>query len=443
MPRSSVVLIALSVLARFGVAALVIGVGVAAFLLLESGRIEPVPVERGDSAVPVRTVLSTLVPMPRVFEGYGTARSMDAVVVASQVAARVVERPEAIEAGAAVEQGALLVRLDETDIRSRIEAGRQRAGALRAQLDVLTVDAVRVGAQVGIAEEEVELARRDLERVRDAASSRSATQADVDQRVSSLRRSERELESLRQGLESIPARRAQLEAELASTLATQRLDEQDLVRTAVVAPMSGVLQSVEAESGEYVRVGDPVARVVDLRRVEVPLRLALSAAGHVAVGDPVTLHADNDSGSSWPGAIARIAPEADAASRTMTVFVEVEASAGGTPLLPGQFVTGRVESSERTGRIVVPRRAVNGDRVLLARAGPGEGVLVETVDVRVSHYVEGELPDVEPGETQWAVIGDGLEPGERVIVTNLDDLIGGMPVAPVPAVPAAESGVGG
>jgi RND family efflux transporter MFP subunit len=437
-----VVLIALSVLARIAVAALVLGAGVGAFVLLASSRVEPEQVERGDSAVPVRTVLSTVVPMPRVFDGYGTARSMDAVVVASQVAARVVERPEAVEAGAPVEQGALLVRLDETDIRSRIEAGRQRAAALRAQLDVLTVDAQRVGAQVALAEEEVELARRDLERVRDAASSSSATQADVDQRVSSLRRSERELESLRQRLDSIPARRAQLEAELASTLATLRLDEQDLVRTAVTAPMAGVLQSVEAEPGEYVRVGDAIARVVDQRRVEVPLRLALSAAGHVAVGDPVTLRADNDSGSSWPGAVARIAPEADAASRTLTVFVEVEASAGGPPLLPGQFVTGRVESSERTGRLVVPRRAVNADRVLLARGPTGETPLVEAVNVRVSHYIEGELPDVEPGETQWAVIGDGLAPGERVIVTNLDDLIGGMPVAPTPAV-EAESGVGG
>ena len=42
--------------------------------------------------------------------------------------------------------------------------------------------------------------------------------------------------------------------------------------------------------------------------------------------------------------------------------------------------------------------------------------------------VEAAFPELAPGETQWAVIEEGLAPGDRVIIANFQDLEPGAPV---------------
>ncbi|KAA0215025.1 MAG: HlyD family efflux transporter periplasmic adaptor subunit [Cyanobacteria bacterium CYA] len=132
-------------------------------------------------------------------------------------------------------------------------------------------------------------------------------------------------------------------------------------------PISGVIQSVALDDGEWAQAGQVVARIVNLDRVEIPLRVPVSAGRHLRVGDPVQIRARQEDREGWSGAIARIAPEADEQTRSLTVFVEVVQEAGGARLLrPGQFVSGLVSSSTASKQVVVPRRAIVDDRILLA-----------------------------------------------------------------------------
>ncbi|MEO1583210.1 MAG: efflux RND transporter periplasmic adaptor subunit [Planctomycetota bacterium] len=428
----------LSVCFRFGTAAVLIAIGLAVFQLLRSQKIDPEPIVPGENAAVVRAILAPEREVSRELEGFGTARAMDAAVVSAQVGARVTERPASVEPGNAVEAGDLLVRLEQDDFASRVESGRQRIAGVRAQLAAIEAEAVRVGSQVALAEEEVEIDRRDLERIRNAAAGGSGTQADIDLRLGVVRRSERSLESLRQALDLIAPRREQLEAELANLRASLAIDEQNLSRTEVVAPIAGTLQTVDVEAGEYVRLGDRVARVVSIDRVEVPLQIAVSTASLVSIGDEAVLTGDGDGAGRWTGRVARVAPESDPATRTLTVFVEVEQAGSASPLLPGQFVMGRVRTSGTLTRVLVPRRAVIGDRVLIARqdASDADRIVAMPNDVRVAYFIESDgslgLDGVGAGEgeRQWAVLASGLEAGETVIISNLDELTGGVPVAP-------------
>ena len=52
------------------------------------------------------------------------------------------------------------------------------------------------------------------------------------------------------------------------------------------------------------------------------------------------------------------------------------------------------------------------------------------VDVRVEYHLEMPAPEIEPDERQWAVVESGLRPGDRVVVSNLDQLVGGMRIEP-------------
>lgn len=444
-PKSPIALRTLAVLTRAGVSLLVVVVCLGIFKVLADQKVEPVRTEAARRGLPVKTIRAEARPVARVWEGYGSARSMNAATVSAQISGRVVERPAEAEAGVPIARGAVILRLETVDAIARVNTSESSVASFQAQLSSLDVQETRLAEQIEAAGEELSIERRNLERVQDAARSGAGNQADLDNASGAVRRAERTLALLLQQKDVLPARRTELLALQASARSQLTQAQEDLSRTTIASPIAGVLQEVNARPGELVSIGQEVARVVDLSRIEVPLRLPISAAATVRIGDRAELRSDGPVPHTWAGAVGRIAPEADGATRTLTVFVEVtqdpQQTALGEPLLlPGQFVAGRVSTSEERPMVLVPRRAVSADRVMLASESKSESEIAfvaEPVPVEVSHYLRGTLPEIEPTETEWAAIASGLPEGARVIVTNLDQLVGGMAVDPTGAVAAS------
>ncbi|MFM9995716.1 MAG: efflux RND transporter periplasmic adaptor subunit [Phycisphaerales bacterium] len=442
-----------SYILKGGLGFVVLAGGVGVFAFLVGTKPDPAQAPRHDHVVTVRAVEVRPMPVPRVWEGYGTARAMRSADVAAQVAARVVERPVGIEAGVTLAAGDVIVRLDPVDFEQRVAASQALIVSWEAQLAGLDVDERRLGGQLEIMHEEIRLEEREVERVASAVELRGANDIEVERRRKELARRQRERAALQQLAELIPPRRAQVGAQIANERANLRLAQENLERATVRAPIGGVLQEVFAQPGEMMSVGALVARIVDLSRVEVPLRLPVSAADLLRAGDAVDLGPDSPgsggTGARWRGRVVRIAPEADAQSRTITVYVEVAQQPGVAGsvrhglLLPGQFVAGTVTTAADQPRIAVPRIAVNGDRVMIAQDGEG-GSRAKAVTVSVLFHARGAISDIDPTETEWAVLASGLSGGERVITTNLDELRDGTSVRIEAAGPvAAESGGGG
>lgn len=442
-----------SYILKGGLGFVVLAGGIGVFAFLVGTKPDPAQAPRHDHVVSVRAVEVRPMPVPRVWEGYGTARAMRSADVAAQVAARVVERPVGIEAGVTLAAGDVIVRLDPLDFEQRVAASQALIASWEAQLAGLDVDERRLGGQVEILHEEVKLEEREVERVASAVELRGANDIEVERRRKELSRRQRELSAMQQLAESIPPKRAQVGAQIANERANLRLAQENLDRATVRAPIGGVLQEVFAQPGEMMSFGTLIARIVDLTRVEVPLRLPVSAADLLKVGDGVDLGPDSPgsggTGARWRGKVVRIAPEADALSRTITVYVEVVQQPGGAGgggearsglLLPGQFVAGTVTTIADQPRIAVPRVAVNGNRVMIAQDGEG-GARAKAVTVSVLFLARGALSDIDPTETEWAVLASGLTGGERVITTNLDELRDGTSVRVEAAGPVAADGL--
>jgi RND family efflux transporter MFP subunit len=441
--KRSRTLVVISLVVRAVAVVVILGIGAGLFSALKSMKVEPERNETVATGVPVRAITTSAISVPRVWEGYGSARAMNASTVSAQILARVVSRPEEIEAGLSVKKGALIVSLDSADMISNVQAAESSIASIVAQLESVEAQDKRLREQIVFAEEEREIEERNFERVRNAVNEGAGTEADIDSAIAAVRRSERTLATLQQLLDVLPARRDEINATKAAAVAQLALAQENLDRTTIASPMSGTLQDVFVEEGELLGVGQQVARVVDMTKLEIPLRMPISAASTVRVGDAVELRADGPTQSKWEGRVSRIAPEADAASRTMTVFVEVNqdpsvTGLGEALLMPGQFVLGSVMTSDESPHVLVPRRSVSGDRVMVAAADVnGKASRAQPVDVRVSHYIRGRFPQIDPDETEWAVIELGLEVGELVIISNLDVLVGGMMVEPTDVVRAA------
>lgn len=432
--------------AVLGVAILVVGLGI--FMLLAGTKTKAPRSELADRSFEVRSITVELVAAPRVWTGYGTGRAKSSANVTSEVAGIVANRPDEIDPGVWVDVGTLLVQIDDTEYLAILTRAEERASALEADIRGLDIEAESISDSLEFAKDSVRLTQDQLERLRSAVGAGGASRFETEILEQQLSRELREQEGLEERLNLVPTRRARLRAQFEGERADVRVAQLNVERCRIESPIAGILQEVSVDEGERLAIDQSVARVVDLRLIEIPLKLPVSAATRLTLGDRAELIAAGPSGMRWEGAVVRIAPEADAATRTVTVFVEVEQASEDRPhetahiggmLLPGQFLSGRVYTGEQAQRVIVPRAAVQRDRVMIVDGTER----AEPRIVRVAYHIDGSFPTLHPHERQWAVLESGIDPGDRVIISNLDDLVAGSPVRPLDAAGALAGGNGG
>lgn len=182
----------------------------------------------------------------------------------------------------------------ETDGRVGAERGdRFDAGDVIVQLDERDRRARLAQAQATVRQRELEFAARERLKGKDYVSESQLQEADA------------LLETARAELT-----RAQL----------------DLDYMVIRAPFDGALQERHVEVGDFVKVGDPIATIVDDRTLIVRASIAEYEAGFVRKGGPGS--AQLATGTTVDGTIRYIAPVADEATRTFDVELEVDNADG-------------------------------------------------------------------------------------------------------------------
>lgn len=229
---------------------------------------------------------------------------------------------------------------------------------------------------------------------------------------------------------------AQARAALEAAEAELEKAELDLERTRIRAPFDGRVRTKRVDLGQFLTPGAPLATIhaTDYAEVRLPVPddqlayLDLPAAyrsGEQRPGPEVTLSARFRGGRhTWRGRIVRTEGELDPRSRMLNLVARLEdpyASSADDPDRPplavGLFVEAVIAGRRAEGVVVLPRLA-------LRPAGDGYRVLVVDGDDRLRFR---DL-DVLRLDGERAVIGDGLEEGERVCVSPLDVVTDGMRV---------------
>jgi multidrug efflux pump subunit AcrA (membrane-fusion protein) len=125
----------------------------------------------------------------------------------------------------------------------------------------------------------------------------------------------------------------------------------------IAAPADGVVVDRPVAPGTLVQPGTVLLRVAEISRVRVQAQVAVTDLGGVAPGTPVEIipQAAGGTGESAPPIPARVTavfPAADATSRT--AVVEVVVSNPRRALLPGAFVSVRIQRRTVRGVLLVP-----------------------------------------------------------------------------------------
>ena len=300
--------------------------------------------------------------------GSGTVEAQRRVTVSAEVPARVVE--VAVQEGDWTEQGALLLRLSDRDVRHQIEAAR-----------------------ASISREQVALAREDYERKKRLFDDGAVVRSVVEQAES---------------------RYLTLDSTYRSTRASISQLEAQLDKTRVTAPISGVLTRLAVTAGEVVAPGTPVEAIENMDQVLVILKLADRDFVKVRRGQPVEASAAAFPGEVFAGEVTRLGSAADPVTRTFEV--ESRLLNPGLRLRPGLIVSLRIVL-ERRGGLAIPAEAVieeAGGRteVFVARGG---SVHRREIDLgqRLDREVE-VLSGLAEGEEVVVVGQRGLSDGQAV-----------------------------
>ena len=424
--------LAVLVTTRVVVCLVILGIGfLAADILI---RTRPMPAKSAMEQEGPRVRVLELEPqeLAERWTGYGTILAVDSADVPARIQAIVETIPQEVRDGAPVEVGDVLVVLDATDYQEQLTMSQQRLIQVDARLDRLDIEEQLAQDRLALARRDVELAIADLDRVREAFDAGAAVSREIDLVEQRLLKSRQAAIVQQEVLDQLPILRIELQSTLAAEKAAGNMAALNVQRCTIRSPISGVLSSVDMEVGESVRPGQRIARVVDVERLEVPLHVAASARNAITIGDEVRISRPG-SDLAWAAHIERIAPVDDQQTRTLTVYVEVDAADSG--LAPGLFVRGEVISSTGMPRFIVPRRSIRNQRIMLVENGA-----IKNVRVSTAFNVRGERPETGLPDLEWVVLNDDLPSTSMLVVDGSRSLSEGMVVDPVVVQPPMTAG---
>jgi membrane fusion protein (multidrug efflux system) len=161
--------------------------------------------------------------------------------------------------------------------------------------------------------------------------------------------SERQLERSRTGVATAEAAFADARARLVSA-------EEQLEKTTLRAPFSGVVSERAVSAGDVVQPGALLYTVVDPTSLQLEAAVPAEQLREIAVGTPVEFTVSGYGDRRLQGRIDRINPVADPATRQVRIYVTIPNRDQG--LVAGLFTEGRVES-RRKRTLAIPLTALD------------------------------------------------------------------------------------
>ena len=384
--------------------------------------------------------------VPRAL-GYGFVEPGSVWEAMAQVEGKIVYRHPELERGRVLAAGTTILRIDPVVYELAVARAQARLANLAAQLNELEIRESNARAVLEIEERALSLAEADLTRKKALLERGNASQATVDQAETALLAQRERVQDVRNQLLLIPAERRLLETEQALRQVELEQAELDLSYTEIRMPFDGRIAEVTTETAQFAAVNQKLAVADSIDVAEVSAQLAMAdirplvpegreltslsieslAAQPQSIGfsAKVRLRRRNFS-ATWDARFDRISDTVDPQTRTLGLIVAVDDPYRKTipgvrpPLIKNLYVEVEMRGPMRTGQIVVPRVSVH-------TADDG-GTVVYLIDSE--DRLEMRSVTAGPAQGDFVVVQGGLEPGERLIVSDLVPAIEGMLLAP-------------
>ena len=186
----------------------------------------------------------------------------------------------------------------------------------------------------------------------------------------------------------------------------RQIDDQ-IRRTSVTAPFSGIVISRSHRAGEDVARGEVLAQLTDVENMEVRAFVPLKHLPRTAVGDAIEIFATN---TRFAGQIRSLVPTGDVRSQTFEARINLPAIASADWTV-GQLVSVAVPIKARSKTLTVPR-----DALVLRNDG--------SFVFRITAENKAERIAVEIGDSsgQLVAVKGSLHSGDKVAIRGAENL---------------------
>ncbi|WP_208977770.1 HlyD family efflux transporter periplasmic adaptor subunit [Labrenzia sp. 011] len=358
---------------------------------------------------------------------YGETSAGREVELRSLVAGEVIEVHPNLKAGGAVSKGEVLVAIDRFDFEGAITEAQANLAEARAAL-VESEGRVKLETANELrAQEQLEFARKDLERAEELQGRGTVTERTLDDRKLLVSQRQQTLEQTQNSLALEEARVLQQQAAIRRLEWRLENAQRQLENTILRAPFDAIVRSESVEVGRLVGVNDEVVSLYGSDAFDVRFTLSdnqygrLLAESGTVVGRPVevTWFLGNEP-VTYPATVTRIGADVASTRGGVDLIASIDSSATQVPLRPGAFVEVSLSDRSYTDSFRIPEAAFYG-----------EGTVYVVRDSRL-----------EPREVNALAIDDGyilvegaLEDGETLLATRIPEAGAGLLVKDVNADP--------
>lgn len=176
---------------------------------------------------------------------------------------------------------------------------------------------------------------------------------------------------------------------------------QQLADSVLTAPFDGAIRERQANAGDYLAPGAPVAILVRVHPLRLRLAIPEREAAGIKAGQPVRLTVEGDAGQHT-GRVARISPSISEDNRTLLVEAEVPNQDGS--LRPGSFAKAAIVIQASDTAVLVPASSI------VAFAG-----IEKVIGVEEGKAVEKRVTTGRRSGDQIEIV-EGVKPGEPIVL---------------------------
>ncbi|MGB7752964.1 MAG: efflux RND transporter periplasmic adaptor subunit [Candidatus Acidiferrales bacterium] len=327
--------------------------------------------------------------------------------------------------GQSIRKGQLILTLDAADVRAQLS--QARADLVAAQTDLRNAraggppdDVAQLQGDLQNAETKVANLERTQQALAQLVTKGAATQEEAAQNQAALATARANLQTFREKKAALE-QRASVNVESAGLRVKQQQDlvqalEEKVRSATVIAPADGTLYSLPVHKGDFVKLGDVLAEMANLRHVRVRAFVDEPDLGALAQNEGVQVLWDAMPNRIWNGKVEQVPKQVVARGSRSVGEVLCSVDNNETELLPNVNVEVRVLVHEQHAVLVIPRGAVRydeGQHFVLAY----DGDAVHRRDIKVG----------VAGADKYEVLS-GLALGDKVALPGEADLRDGMKV---------------
>lgn len=449
----------LEVSLRSLISLVILGAAVATFFAV--GKKTPPPRQPAEEAAPLVRVDTIVQHVGGIdIQADGVVIPFREIEVPTEVEGRIAYKSDKCRIGHTVEKGELLVRIDPEDYELELRRLGENVKQARANLQELEVEITARNRQIALAEEDLQIKRREVDRYEKIDDPGVYSKSEIDAARLKELQARDALQTEKDQLELLEASRKRLESAIDLGLAQLDKAKLNLSRTEIRAPISGIVTREGPEEGGYLQRGGMVAVVQDTSLMEIRCSLPMRQMGWLWQADrsegalptsdnayelpdtPATVRFFDMGAATckWEGRLAyfdggrvdqqtRMVPCRVVVDRPENVELVGEAKAAleSAPLalLAGMFVTVEIHASPGIKLLSLPEQAVQpGNEVWTVRkeiTGGADGSQTHGVlkkeQLNVAHTTDTEVLAYPHGSN--------LKVGDMVVVSPLASPIDG------------------